>query len=161
MAKEKINNEVEQDLDWDSGIGAEVSTGSSIALPPVGDYDFTVTNFEKTFSKTGKKMAKLTLALDVDGQAYPRDVYLVLTSSAIWKLATFFESVGLKKKGVDLPQMPWGKVLGSQGRCHLIHEEYNGNQVGRVDKFLEKKPTQAQQAPTAPSIDDDSMPFEL
>lgn len=158
MAKEKVNPEVEQDLDWDSGIGADVQTGS-IELPPVGDYNFVVTGFERTFSKSGKKMAKLTLALDVNGQAYPRDVYLVLTTSTLWKLATFFECVGLKKKGEDLVKMPWDKVLGAEGRCSLIHEEYNGTQVGRVDKFLERKPTAASQAPTAPSMDD--MPFEL
>lgn len=159
MAKERISTEVDQDLDWDCGIGADVQTGS-IELPPVGDYDFTVTNFEKTISKTGKKMAKLTLALDVSGQVYLRDVYLVLTTNTLWKIATFLECVGLKKKGVDLPHIPWDKVLGSEGRCHLIHEEYNGSQVGRVDKFLEKKPTEASQAKVAP-IDDDDMPFEL
>ena len=158
MAKERIT-EVDQDLDWDCGIGADVHTGS-IELPPVGNYDFTVTNFEKTISKSGNKMAKLTLALDVNGQVYLRDVYLVLTTNALWKIATFLESVGLKKKGVDLPQIPWGKVLGSEGRCSLIHEEYNGSQVGRVDVFLEKKPTEASKAKTAP-IDDDDMPFEL
>ena len=158
MAKERIT-EVDHDLDWDCGIGADVQTGS-IELPPVGDYDFTVTNFEKTISKSGNKMAKLTLALDVNGQVYLRDVYLVLTSSALWKIATFLECVGLKKKGVDLPQIPWGKVLGSQGRCHLIHEEYNGSQVGRVDVFLEKKPTEASKVKTEP-IDEDDMPFEI
>lgn len=158
MAKERIT-EVDQDLDWDCGIAADVKTGS-VETPPVGDYNFTVTNFEKTISKSGNKMAKLTLALDVNGQVYLRDVYLVLTSSALWKLAQFFECVGLKKKGVDLPQIPWGKVLGSEGRCHLIHEEYNGSQVGRVEKFLEKKTTEAFDAKYAP-IDDDDMPFEL
>lgn len=157
MAKERIT-EVDQVLDWDCGIGADVQTGT-VGTPPVGDYNFTVTNFEKTISKSGNKMAKLTLALDVSGQVYLRDVYLVLTSSALWKLAQFFECVGLKKKGVDLPQIPWGKVLGSEGRCHLIHEEYNGSQVGRVDNFLEK-PLSASKTKAA-SIDDDDMPFEL
>jgi len=158
MAKERIT-EVDQDLDWDCGISADVKTGS-VETPPVGDYDFTVTNFEKTISKTGKKTAKLTLALDVNGQVYLRDVYLVLTTNALWKIATFLECVGLKKKGVDIPQIPWGKVLGSEGRCHLIHEEYNGSQVGCVAQFLEKKSTVASKAKTAP-VDDDDMPFEL
>lgn len=158
MAKERIT-EVDQDLDWDCGIAADVKTGS-VETPPVGDYDFTVTNFEKTISKSGNKMAKLTLALDVSGQVYLRDVYLVLTTSSLWKIASFLESVGLKKKGVDLPQIPWGKVLGSEGRCHLVHEEYNGSQVGRVDKFLDKKPTEASKVKAA-TIDDDDMPFEL
>lgn len=157
MAKERIT-EIDQELDWDCGITSDVHTGS-VETPPVGDYDFTVTNFEKTISKSGNKMAKLTLALDVSGQVYLRDVYLVLTTTALWKIAQFLECVGLKKKGVDLPQIPWGKVLGSEGRCHLIHEEYNGSQVGRVDMFLEK-PTVASKAKAA-SIDDDDMPFEL
>ena len=158
MANERINTEVDQDLDWDCGITSDVHTGS-VETPPVGDYNFTVTNFEKTISKSGNKMAKLTLALDVSGQVYLRDVYLVLTTNSLWKLAQFFECVGLKKKGVDLPQIPWCKVLGSEGRCHLIHEEYNGSQVGRVDKFLEKS-LSASKAKAAP-IDDDDMPFEL
>jgi len=158
MAKERIT-EVDQELDWDCGIGADVQTGR-IKLPPVGDYDFTVTNFEKTISKSGNKMAKLTLALDVNGQVYLRDVYLVLTTNALWKIAEFLECVGLKKKGVDLPQIPWDKVLGSEGRCSLIHEERNGSQVGSVNMFLEKKPTEASKSKTAP-IDDDDMPFEL
>lgn len=157
MAKERIT-EVDQDLDWDCGI-TDVKTGL-VETPPVGDYNFTVTNFEKTISKSGNKMAKLTLALDVSGQVYLRDVYLVLTTNSLWKIASFLECVGLKKKGVDLPQIPWGKVLGSEGRCHLIHEEYNGSQVGRVDTFLEKKPLSASKAKAAP-IDDDDMPFEL
>ena len=42
----------------------------------------------------------------------------------------------------------------------MIHEEYNGSQVGRVDMFLEKKPTEVSKAKTA-TIDDDDMPFEL
>lgn len=152
------------EMGWDSGISAEAGANE---LPAVGEYNFTIVNFEKTFSKSGKPMAKIELALDVNGQAYPRTDYLVLASNMEWKLATFFESLGLKKKGEALTKMPWDKVLGASGRCKLKHEEYNGNMVGRINGYIPKENTAAGQAPTAPAVPTtttpsaDDMPFEL
>lgn len=141
-------------LDWDSGISAEEG---EVQVPAIGEYDFTVTDLEKTTSKSGKPMAKLTLALDVNGQAYPRHDYLVLSSNMVWKLATFFECVGLKEKGKDLKRMPWEKVVGASGRCKINHEDYNGSVSVKIEKYLPKgQKTLASQAPTEPEL-----PFEL
>ena len=149
-----------KELGWDDGITADAGA-KEFTIPPVGEYNFVVTNLEKTTSKSGHRMAKVTLALDVNGQAYPRFDYLTLIDTQLWKLATFFESLGLKQKGVDLPRMPWDKVLGAQGRCKIKHEEYNGNTSVKIERYIAKQDTLAGAAPTAPEVHDESMPFEL
>ena len=151
MGEEIKNNE----MDWDSPISAEASKGE-FNLPPIGEYGFTVIEFEKTLSKAGKKMAKLNLELDESGQFFKVYDYLVLTANMEWKLATFFESVGLKKKGEPLTHMPWDKVLGSTGRLKLKHETYEGKENCKVERYIVPD---AAKAPTKPDMSD--MPFEV
>ena len=134
MKKEDVKNTEAQELDWDSGIEEEVGN-NEFYIPPVGEYGFTVIEFEKTFSKAGKKMAKLNLQLDEDGHNYKVYDYIVLTQA--WKLARFFESLGMKKKGEKLARMPWEKVVGASGRISIKHEEYNGSTYVKVDEYLE------------------------
>ena len=124
MADEIKKTENAAEMDWDSGISADVGESN---LPPVGEYGFTVTEFEKTISKSGKKMAKITLELDKSGQFWKINDYLVLQDSMAWKLAQFFECLGLKQKGEKLAKMPWDKVLGASGRVKIKHEAYEGN----------------------------------
>ena len=153
MAEDK-NKNVAAEMDWDSGISAEASSGE-FNLPPVGEYGFTVVDFEKTFSKTGNKMAKITLELDEAGQFWKVTDFLVLTDSMAWKLATFFETLGLKKKGEPLDRMPWDKVLNETGRVKIKHETYNDKEYCKVDRYVV---TDGAQAPKAPA---DEMPFEI
>lgn len=141
------------DMDWDSPISAEASERSEQNLPPVGEYGFTVIECEKTVSKAGKKMAKVNLELDEEGQHWKVYDYLVLTTNMEWKLASFFECVGLKKKGESLSKMPWDKVLGSKGRMKIKHETYDGKESCKVDRYI---PSEASKAPTAPEV-----PFEV
>lgn len=150
-----INNAAE--LDWDAGISADASDRGQFNLPPVGEYGFTVVEFEKCFSKNGKKMAKINIELDESGQYFKVYDYLVLTANMEWKLAQFFESLGLKKKGEPLTSMPWDKVLGESGKVKIKHETYNGNENCKVDKYL------APSAPTvkAPAPAQNDMPFEV
>ena len=149
---EELNNASE--LDWDSGISAEAKEQN---LPPVGTYGFTVIEFERTFSKSsGKPMAKITLELDKEGQFWKVSDFLVLSANMEWKLITFFESVGLKKKGEPLAKMPWDKVLGSSGRITIKHEPYEGKEYCKVDKYVV---SEAKKAPSKPDMSD--MPFEV
>ena len=123
------------ELDWDSGIDANVGMEKDENwIPPVGEYGFTVIEFEKTFSKAGRKMAKLTLELDEDGSNWKITDYIVLTQA--WKCAQFFESLGMKKKGTALARMPWDKVLNAQGRVKIMHEPYNGKDYCKVDRYV-------------------------
>ena len=153
MADEIKKTENAAEMDWDSGISADVGESN---LPPVGEYGFTVTEFEKTISKSGKKMAKITLELDKSGQFWKINDYLVLQDSMAWKLAQFFECLGLKKKGEPLTSMPWDKVLNESGRVKIKHETYEGKENCKVEKYIV---TDAAQAPTAPNIGD--VPFEV
>ena len=148
MAEDIKNNAAE--MDWDSGISADVGEAN---LPPVGEYGFTVTEFEKTVSKAGKKMAKVTLELDKSGQFWKVTDFLVLQDSMAWKLAQFFECLGLKKKGEPLTSMPWDKVLNESGRVKIKHETYDGKEYCKVERYVA---TEASQAPSAPEV-----PFEV
>lgn len=151
MAEDIKNNAAE--MDWDSGISAEAGQAN---LPPVGEYGFTVVELEKTLSKTGKKMAKVVLELDREAQFWKVTDYLVLQENMAWKLAQFFESLGLKKKGEPLTSMPWNKVLNETGRVKIKHETYEGNENCKVDRYIT---TDAAQAPKAPDTSD--VPFEV
>ena len=153
MADEIKKTENAAEMDWDSGISADVGESN---LPPVGEYGFTVTEFEKTISKSGKKMAKITLELDKIGQFWKINDYLVLQDNMAWKLAQFFESLGLKKKGEKLERMPWDKVPGATGRVKIKHETYNGKESCKVDQYIL---SEAAKAPTKPDMSD--MPFEV
>lgn len=157
---EELNNASE--LDWNSGISAEAKEQN---IPPVGAYGFTVIEFERSFSKSsGKPMAKITLELDKEGQFWKVNDYLVLSANMEWKLIAFFECVGLKKKGEALAQMPWDKVLGSEGRVFIKHEVYEGKARCKVDRYVVGE---AAKAPTAPAqtipapVSDNDMPFEV
>lgn len=152
MAEDIKNTAAE--MDWDSGISAEASSGE-FNLPPVGEYGFTVVGFEKTISKAGKKMAAVTLQLDESAQYWKVYDYLVLTANMEWKLATFFESLGLKKKGEPLTSMPWDKVLNETGRVRIKHEKYEDKESCKVDRYLA---SEASKAPDKPLGD---MPFEV
>lgn len=156
MAKEEIKNTENMDLDWDDGISAEAGEGEYPAVLPVGEYDFRIIDWEKTFSKSGKNMAKLTLGITYKDFEYKVWDYLVLSSNMAWKLATFFESLGLKKKGTELKKMPWNKVAGAHGRVKIKHEEYNGQPSAKVDKYIATIASQADSAP-----DPSDMPFEV
>lgn len=151
-----------EEQDWDSGLEAEYGDNN---IPPVGEYGFQVIEFEKTFSKKGSKMAKLTIQLDKEnGQNWKVTDYIVLTQA--WKCAQFFEALGLKKKGEPLDRMPWEKVLGASGRVKIKHELYNAEEYCKVDKYLI---SEAAQAPTAPKktsakktkTPEEDLPFEV
>lgn len=152
MAEDIKNNAAE--MDWDSGISAEASS-NEFNLPPVGEYGFTVIELEKTISKSGKKMARVNIQLDETAQYWKIYDYLVLSDNMAWKLATFFECLGLKKKGEPLDHMPWDQVGGKTGRVKIKYETYEGKQSCKVDRYIVSS---AAQAPSKPL---DDMPFEV
>ena len=163
MAEEIKNNNAASEMDWDSGISADVNT-NEFNLPPVGEYGFRVIEFNRKFSKAGNKMAELKLELDESAQFWKVYDYLVLTDKNAWKLATFFEAVSLKKKGEALDRMPWDKVLGATGRVKIKHETYDGKESCKVDRYIV---SEASKAPTKPASitdmpsDKQELPFEV
>ena len=154
MAKEEKKKVEEiQEMDWDDGIEAEVTTSGEFSILPVGEYDFEVEDLEKTFSSKGNKMAKVVLKIEYNGINYKVFDNIVLMSNMKWKIAQFFECLGLKKKGEPLQKMPWDKVVGATGRMKLKHETYEGRESCKVDRYLI---AEAAKAPTKPE-----MPFEV
>lgn len=152
---DEIKKTQAEEMDWDSGISSEAGD-NEYKIPEVGEYGFQVIEFEKTLSKAGKKMAKLKIKLDSDGYGCHIYDYLVLSANMEWKLATFFESLGLKQKGEPLNKMPWDKVLGAFGRVKIKHEIYEGEERCKVDRYI---PSASSSAPTKPT--ESNLPFEV
>lgn len=144
--------------DWNSKVPAKVEE-REFSLPPIGEYNFMVMSAEKTFSSNGNPMIKVRLDLQgADGSVFDN---LVISDKMMWKLVSFFESIGLKKKGEEL-SLSIGdaadKAVGLEGFCKIKHETYNGEKRAKVDKYL--IPT-AKKAATAPVLNEDDMPFKI
>lgn len=115
-------------MGWDDVIDDD---GAQFGTLPEGDYNFTVTGFERAQTsgegKLGKcAMAKLTLT--VDGGDVLSTVYenIVLHTTLKWKIAAFFRSIGMKKHGEPL-NPAWNKVMGRSGRAHFSVENYKNS----------------------------------
>ena len=116
-------------MSWDSAIEDDGQGG--FILLPEGDYDFTVTGFERGQHNGSDKVppcpkALLTLSVETkNGVAEIKD-QLILYKTLEWKLSSFFRSIGMKKHGERLV-MNWDKVLGATGHAHIIQRAYTGN----------------------------------
>ncbi len=121
-------------MDWDSAIEDD---GQGFILLPEGDYEFTVSGFERGQHNGSDKIppcpkALLTLSISTpNGVAEVKD-QLILYKTLEWKLSSFFRSIGMKKHGERLV-MDWNRVLGAAGHAHIIQRAYTGND-GTVKK---------------------------
>lgn len=146
---------IERELNWDDTI--EKDAGEFILLPE-GDYNFTVTKFERArFAGSANlppcNQAKLEITIHSPEHG---DVIvfhnLFLHTKTEGLLSAFFTAIGQKKKGEPL-RMNWNTVVGSKGRCQIEHykymkdgREYVINQIKRFypyDEYL--KHTQQQE----------------
>ena len=144
--------------DWNSKVPARVEE-REFSIPPIGEYNFMVMSAEKTFSSNGNPMIKVRLDLQgAEGSVFDN---LVISDNMMWKLVTFFESIGLKKKGepisVGIGELA-DRAVNCEGRCKIKHETYNGKESAKVDKYL--IPTE-KKAATAPVLNEDDMPFRI
>lgn len=130
-------------MDWDDAIEND---GQEFVILPEGDYNFTVTDFERgRFPGSAKIPAcnKATLTLQVntaDGIAAIK-TDLILYRSLEWRISAFFRCIGQKKHGERLV-MNWNTVVGSRGRAHFKPRNYtdrdgNERQANDVDKFYD------------------------
>lgn len=140
MEDKLLNTEEEFELDWE----AEIDDGSEFerVLFEPGDYDFKVVNVEKSKTKeTGNNMAVVDIEVtDGKRKAEVRD-WIVLTNKTIWKIASFFRSIGLKKHGEKV-RMRWNEAVGLTGRCTVEQEERTSNKgntymVNRINAYLD------------------------
>jgi len=133
-------------LDWDSTIEND---GQGFVLLDEGDYDFTVTGFEKGMHNGSAKIppcpkAMLTLSVDTPAGVAEIKENMILYKTMEWKLSSFFRCIGLKKHGERLV-MKWDHVLGASGRAHIVQREYVGNdgvsrKANNVAYFMDQIP---------------------
>lgn len=136
--------EVKQDheLGWDD----EITKESDFIILPEGDYDFTVTKFERGRYEPGPNskipacaMAKLeiTMHCPVNGDVIVfHNLYLHTKTEGL--LSAFFMGIGQKKKGEPL-RMNWNDVTGAKGRAKVKVDTYtNNNGQQRTNNKIEK-----------------------
>lgn len=144
-------NIVERELDWEDTIEND---GPEFTLLPEGDYDFTVTGFERERHPGSAKLpackkAVLNLLIDApEGRTTIRH-NLFLHSKCEGLLCTFFTCIGQRKHGEKI-QMNWGKVVGAKGRCKVGIREWTtdkgekrqSNEIQRFYEPMEQAPQQ-------------------
>lgn len=134
-------NNVERELGWEDEIEKD---GGDFILLPEGDYDFTVTKFERARFQGSQKMPacnqakiELTVHSPQHGDVVVfHNLYLHTKTEGL--LSNFFAGIGQKKKGERL-RMNWNAVIGAKGRLKLIVNHFKGkdgsdktnNQVGK------------------------------
>jgi hypothetical protein len=133
-------------LDWGDTLESD---GQEFVTLPEGDYNFTVTGFERGRFPGSAKMsacnkASLTLQVETgDGIAIVH-TDLILNRVMEWQLSAFFRSIGQKKHGERLV-MDWSRVVGSKGRAHFKPRNYtdkdgNQRQANNVDRYIDYDP---------------------
>jgi len=138
-----MNENKDMLMDWNDSIETD---GQDFILLPEGDYNFTVTNFERGRFPGGPKVpacnkASITVQVDAkDGLAIVK-FDLLLYRSLEWRISAFFRCIGQKKHGEKLT-MDWNKVIGSNGRAHFKQRSYTNNQgeekfTNDIDRFID------------------------
>lgn len=136
-------SEIERELGWDD----EISRESDFTIIPEGDYDFTVTGFERGRHEGSEKLppcnkAIVTLSVKLpDGSAATLKHNLFLHTRCEGLLSAFFTGIGLKRKGEPL-RMNWNAVPGAHGRCKITVRSWKGKngedmQSNDIKKFYD------------------------
>ena len=138
-------------LDWDSRFNqADARSADTPSLLPDGDYDFMVDDFERGNYPGGKKLppcpkAILTLKIvDADSKAHKVFNNIFLCKSTEWKIAEFFESIGLIGPDGEVDMANWDKVVGRKGRARIKQRTYTNRDgiqktVNDVEAYLPKQ----------------------
>ena len=133
-------------MDWNDTIEDD---GKEFVILPEGDYNFTVTSFERGRHNGSAKIppcnkAILTISIDNNqGNATAR-FDLFLYRSIEWKISSFFRSIGAKQQGEKVV-MDWNNVVQKRGRAHIRPHSYTGkdgqqHQINEVVSFLAHDP---------------------
>lgn len=130
-------------MDWNDSIEED---GQELVILPEGDYNFTVTHFERGRFPGGAKIPacnKATITVQVESEEGRAIVKfdLLLYRTIEWRISSFFRSIGQKKHGEKLT-MDWNKVLGSKGRAHFKPRKYvnsygDEKTTNDIDRFID------------------------
>lgn len=147
------NQSAGREYNWDDEISQD---SAEFALLPEGEYEFSVTGFERGRYPGGAKLPscpKATVSLrfeGVEGVAVIKHNFF-LHSKCEGLLCAFFTCLGMRKRGEPL-RMDWPGTVGRTGRAKITVRSYTGNdgrecQTNDVKQFLE--PENAPAAPAA------------
>ncbi|MBF0775983.1 hypothetical protein BVE84_05615 [Streptococcus azizii] len=134
-------NQPEREFGWDDTIQQDAK--DFILLPP-GDYQFTVTGFERgrhtpNPQNPGKlpecNKAIITVLVETEQGDAIMTHNLFLHSSTEGMLSAFFGAIGQKKHGEPL-RMNWNTVVGSKGVCRVKHREYNDEKYNDIKSMI-------------------------
>ena len=149
-----------RELGWED----EISNDSPeyITLPE-GEYDFTVTGFERGRYQPGPKsklppcnMATLTIEVQTpDGLCVPVRDRLYLHSSTEGFLSEFFTSIGQRRPG-ERVRMNWAAVVGARGRAKVGVRNYqkdgDSRTINEIRRYLAPKQQPAASPGKQPSM---------
>lgn len=161
---DNYNQNAAHEIGWEDEISND---GGQFVLLEEGDYNFTVTGFERgRFPGSAKippcNKASLTLSVDTpDGSASVK-YDLILWSSLEWKISEFFRAIGQKKSGEAFTPR-WNQVVGTHGRARFKSREYTKKDgttglSNDVDKFYDYDPAFFASANPAPVQTQMTMP---
>ena len=152
-------------MDWNDTIEND---GQEFVILEEGDYNFTVTSFERGRFPGGPKVpacnkAALTLQVKTDEGIAVIRTDLLLYRSLEWRISAFFRCIGQKKHGERLV-MDWNRVVGSQGRAHFKPRTYtdrdgNERQANDVDRFYDWDEKYFPVTGDWSTVSDDDIPF--
>ena len=144
------NNDYE--MDWN---GTLENDSPSFTLLPEGDYDFVVTELERTRHNGSAKLPPCNKAIvhiriaDEGGMNIIKH-NLFLHSRCEGLLCDFFVGIGQRKKG-ERKNMDWSKVVGARGRAKIgirnwVDNNGNDRQTNEIKHFYspEEQPRQVQ-----------------
>lgn len=136
------------ELSWDAAIEKE---SPEFILLPEGDYEFTVTKFERARHNGSDKLPPCNKAIVHLSIETPEGISIIqhqlfLHSKTESMLSAFFTGIGQKKKNEKIT-MNWNAVVGSKGRCHVYVDAWSGRdgeerKSNKVRKFYEPEETQ-------------------
>lgn len=134
---------IERELGWDDPIEND---GKDFILLPEGDYDFTITKFERGRFPGSEKLpacnkATVTVTIDSPEGTVNIDHALFLHTKTEGLLCAFFVAIGQRKHG-ERVTMNWNAVVGSKGRCKVYIDNWTDKegkprQNNKIKKFLE------------------------
>ena len=152
-------------MDWNDTIE---NGGQDFVILEEGDYNFTVTGFERGRFPGGPKVpacnkAALTLQVQTDEGIAVIRTDLLLYRSLEWRISAFFRCIGQKKHGERLV-MDWNRVVGSRGRAHFKPRTYtdrdgNERQANDVDRFYDWDEKYFPVSGEWATVPDDEIPF--
>lgn len=140
------NIDYEREFDWDDEIENDEP---EFTLLPAGDYDFTVTGFDRERHPGSQKLppcnkAVIHIRIDAAEGSTTINHNLFLHSKCEGLLCAFFASIGQRRHGEKL-RMNWGQVAGAKGRCKVGVREWVSDRDGEtrqsneIKKFYDKE----------------------